>query len=63
MACEEKPLPYIFRRLLLEPQLLQAARRRQIDAVLVWRLDRWGRSVADLMVTLQELNELGPVTQ
>ena len=39
--------------------LLQAARRRQIDAVLVWRLDRWGRSVADLMVTLQELNELG----
>jgi DNA invertase Pin-like site-specific DNA recombinase len=40
-------------------QLLQAARRRQIDAVLVWRLDRWGRSVADLMVTLQELNELG----
>jgi DNA invertase Pin-like site-specific DNA recombinase len=31
--------------------LLQAARRRQIDAVLVWRLDRWGRSVADLMVT------------
>lgn len=40
-------------------QLLQAARRRQIDAVLVWRLDRWGRSVADLMVTLQELHELG----
>jgi DNA invertase Pin-like site-specific DNA recombinase len=40
-------------------QLLQAARRRQIDAVLVWRLDRWGRSVADLMVTLQELNALG----
>jgi putative DNA-invertase from lambdoid prophage Rac len=40
-------------------QLLQAARRRQIDAVLVWQLDRWGRSVADLMVTLQELNELG----
>ena len=39
--------------------LLQAARRRQIDAVLVWRLDRWGRSVADLMVTLQELIELG----
>ena len=39
--------------------ILQAARRRQIDAVLVWRLDRWGRSVADLMVTLQELSELG----
>jgi putative DNA-invertase from lambdoid prophage Rac len=38
--------------------LLQAARRREIDAVLVWRLDRWGRSVADWMSTLQELQEL-----
>jgi putative DNA-invertase from lambdoid prophage Rac len=38
--------------------LLQAARRREIDVVLVWRLDRWGRSVADLMWTLQELQEL-----
>ena len=26
-------------------QLLEAARRREIDVVLVWRLDRWGRSV------------------
>src|SRR5579862_8178074 len=26
-------------------KLLEAARRRQIDVVLVWRLDRWGRSV------------------
>ena len=40
-------------------QLLKAARRREIDAVLVWRLDRWGRSVADLVLTLKELNELG----
>jgi DNA invertase Pin-like site-specific DNA recombinase len=40
-------------------QLLKAARRREIDAVAVWRLDRWGRSVADLVVTLKELNELG----
>jgi putative DNA-invertase from lambdoid prophage Rac len=24
-----------------------------------WRLDRWGRSVADLVLTLKELNELG----
>jgi DNA invertase Pin-like site-specific DNA recombinase len=28
---------------------MKAARRREIDAVLVWRLDRWGRSVADLL--------------
>ncbi|HUQ94593.1 MAG TPA: recombinase family protein [Bryobacteraceae bacterium] len=38
--------------------LMKAARRREIDAVLVWRLDRWGRSVADLVLTLKELNEL-----
>ena len=40
-------------------QLLDAARRREIDVVLVWRLDRWGRSVADLLSTLQELEHLG----
>ena len=39
--------------------LLKAARRREIDVVMVWRLDRWGRSLADLVVTLQELSELG----
>jgi putative DNA-invertase from lambdoid prophage Rac len=39
--------------------LLMAARRREIDAILVWRLDRWGRSVADLMATLRELTDLG----
>src|ERR1039458_2710051 len=40
-------------------KLLQAARRREIDGVLVWRLDRWGRSVTDLLATLQELEHLG----
>jgi putative DNA-invertase from lambdoid prophage Rac len=39
--------------------LLEAARRREIDGVLVWRLDRWGRSVTDLLATLQELEHLG----
>jgi len=43
----------------LREKLLDAARRREIDVVLVWRLDRWGRSVADLLATLQELNHLG----
>lgn len=37
----------------------QAARRREIDCVLVWRLDRWGRSLVDLVTTLQELMALG----
>ena len=40
-------------------RLLEAARRREIDVVLVWRLDRWGRSVTDLLATLQELDHLG----
>ena len=43
----------------LRGKLLAAARRREIDAVVVWRLDRWGRSLADLVVTLKELAELG----
>src|ERR1051326_6736980 len=38
-------------------KLLEAARRREIDIVLVWRLDRWGRSVTDLLATLQRSEE------
>src|SRR5215813_11146850 len=40
-------------------KLIEAARRREIDVVLVWRLDRWDRSVTDLLATLQELEHLG----
>ena len=40
-------------------RLIEAARRREVDLVLVWRLDRWGRSVTDLLATLQELEHLG----
>jgi len=36
-------------------ELLRAARRREIDAILVGRLDCWGRSLVDLVTTLQEL--------
>ena len=43
----------------LREELLEAARRREIDVVVVWRLDRWGRSVTDLLATLQELEHLG----
>ena len=42
----------------LRQKLLDAARRRDIDVVVVWRLDRWGRSMADLVTTLQELRDL-----
>jgi DNA invertase Pin-like site-specific DNA recombinase len=39
--------------------LLKSVRRREIDVVVVWRLDRWGRSLPDLVVTLRELTDLG----
>jgi len=39
--------------------LLFAARRREIDTIIVWKLDRWGRSLSDLISTLEELNCLG----
>ncbi|MBA3536755.1 MAG: recombinase family protein [Tatlockia sp.] len=40
-------------------ELLNQARRRHIDVIIVWKLDRWGRSVNDLFYTLNELNGLG----
>jgi putative DNA-invertase from lambdoid prophage Rac len=36
-------------------RLIDAAKRRDVDAIVVWRLDRWGRSVADLVTTLHDL--------
>jgi DNA invertase Pin-like site-specific DNA recombinase len=30
-------------------ELLKIARRREIDAIVVWRLDCWGRSLVDLV--------------
>lgn len=32
-------------------ELLRAARRKEIDVIVVWRLDRWGRSLVDLVTT------------
>jgi DNA invertase Pin-like site-specific DNA recombinase len=40
-------------------KLVDAARRREIDVVLVWRLDRWGQSVTDLLATFQQLEHFG----
>lgn len=39
--------------------LLRAARRRKIDVVVVWRLDRLGRSLRHLIWLLDELGALG----
>lgn len=40
-------------------ELINQAKRRLIDVIIVWKLDRWGRSVNDLFHTLNELNGLG----
>ncbi len=44
------------------PQLdamMQAARRRQCDAIVCWKLDRMGRSLAHLITLLDEITSLG----
>jgi DNA invertase Pin-like site-specific DNA recombinase len=40
-------------------RLLEAARRRRLDAVVVWRLDRLGRNLRHLVVLLDELSASG----
>ncbi len=42
-------------------ELVGMAKRREIDAILVWKLDRFGRSLADLVTTLNELREIGVI--
>ncbi len=36
-------------------QLLQDSKARRFDLVLVWKLDRWGRSLREIILMLQEL--------
>lgn len=38
--------------------IMRAARQRKIDVVVVWKVDRWGRSLSDLISTLEELSHL-----
>jgi putative DNA-invertase from lambdoid prophage Rac len=40
-------------------ELMKLAHCHALDVILVWRLDRWGDSLRDLVQTLQELNALG----
>jgi putative DNA-invertase from lambdoid prophage Rac len=40
-------------------RLLKDARMRRVDAVAVWKIDRWGRSVAVCVKSIQELPSLG----
>jgi DNA invertase Pin-like site-specific DNA recombinase len=38
---------------------MEDARKRRIDGILVWKLDRFGRSLKSLVTTLEELRALG----
>lgn len=40
-------------------RLMTAARERRVDIILVWKLDRWGRSLKHLVESLAELSDLG----
>jgi putative DNA-invertase from lambdoid prophage Rac len=40
-------------------KMMDAAKKRQIDMVIVWKLDRFGRSLKHLLTTLDELEGLG----
>jgi DNA invertase Pin-like site-specific DNA recombinase len=40
-------------------RVMAAARKGQLDAIIVWKLDRFGRSMIDLLTRLRELESLG----
>ena len=40
-------------------ELMDLARRRKVDVILTWKLDRWGRSLKHLVNSLAELEALG----
>jgi len=40
-------------------RLMEAARKRKIDLIVVWKLDRFGRSLKQLVNALEELSSLG----
>jgi len=40
-------------------RLMNDARKRKLDCIIVWKLDRWGRSLKHLINSLSELQSLG----
>src|SRR6516225_4568251 len=40
-------------------ELMAAARKRQLDAIVVWRFDRFARSTKHLLLALEEFRSLG----
>jgi DNA invertase Pin-like site-specific DNA recombinase len=40
-------------------RLMNAARRRAVDTVACWKIDRWGRSMPHFVQSVRELDSLG----
>lgn len=40
-------------------RVLEAARKGEIDAVAVWKMDRWGRSTLDVLANIEALKDAG----
>jgi len=40
-------------------RVLEAAQRGEVDTVIVWKLDRWGRSALDVLANIQALADAG----
>jgi putative DNA-invertase from lambdoid prophage Rac len=40
-------------------RVLAACRRGKLDAVVVWKLDRWGRSALDVLANIRDLDAAG----
>jgi DNA invertase Pin-like site-specific DNA recombinase len=42
-------------------KLIKLAKQRKLDAVVVWKFDRWGRSMTDFVLTVNDLKDSGVV--
>jgi DNA invertase Pin-like site-specific DNA recombinase len=40
-------------------RIMDAARRGEVDVVVVWKLDRWGRSALDVLSNIEQLSNAG----
>jgi DNA invertase Pin-like site-specific DNA recombinase len=43
----------------MRAEIIELARRRKIDVVIVWKLNRWGRDTVDILLTINELLSWG----
>ena len=43
----------------IKEEVLNRLRRKEYDALLIWKLDRWGRSLTELVNNLKELTDKG----